>query len=104
MRLAEAPRVEAESACARHGGGDAAGDVSFVRPELQGDVAACDAEFVLCGGEVEEDAAVFEDGGGGVFGNVAGDRLNNLFRRLCAIRGRGSGRGHEDYGSRGANL
>ncbi len=94
LGLAEALRAEAEGVCARSCGEDAADHVALLRPEMEGAAVVVGAEGVFGGAEVEEDFAVFEDGGGGVFceeGLDGGDDVRGGLRRG---RGRGSVRGH----------
>jgi len=93
LGLAEALGVEAEGAGAWLRGEDAADEVSLFRPEVEGAAVVVGGEGVFGGAEVEEDAAVFEDGSFGVGFEEGGDGRGDLGRGL-GIRGGGSGRGH----------
>jgi len=93
LGLAEALGVEAEGAGAWLRGEDAADEVSLFRPEVEGAAVVVGGEGVFGGAEVEEDAAVFEDGSFGVGFEEGGDGRGDLGRGLV-VRGRGSERGH----------
>ena len=91
--MAKALRVEAEGAGSGLRGEDAADEVSLFRPEVEGAAVVVGGEGMFGGAEVEEDAAIFEDGGFGVGFEEGGDGRGDLGRGLV-VRGRGSERGH----------
>jgi len=93
LRLAEALRVEAKSAGSGLRGEDAADKVGFFRPEVEGATVVVGGEGMFGGAEVEEDAAVFEDGGFGVGFYESANGRGDLGRGL-GIRGGDSERGH----------
>ena len=66
LGLAEALRVEAKGAGSGLRGEDATDEVGLFRPEVEGATVVVGGEGVFGGAEVEEDAAVFEDGGFGI--------------------------------------
>jgi hypothetical protein len=87
--LAEAVRFEAEGIAARLDGGDGADGIAFVGPEVE------QAAAVVCGNgavgeaEVEEEAAIFKDGGLRMVGEELFDGVGEGFGS-----GRGSGGRH----------
>jgi len=104
LSLSEALCAEAERVVALGDGEDAAnhipGGVGFFRPEMEGAAVVVRGESVFGGSEIEEDAAVFEEGRIGVGFEESRNGGGDFRRGLGYVRGRGSGRGHVGYGSK----
>ena len=80
--MAELLGGESEKLGAGDGGGDAADEVSFVVPKLQGTAVVVGGEGVFGGAEIEEDAAVFGEHGRGVVGEIDGEEGGDLLGSL----------------------
>ena len=81
-RLSEASGGKAENVATGRGRDDAADGVARVGPEMQGAEVVIAEQRVLRGGEVEEDAAIFEQNAGRVCGEEMLDSGNDGGRRL----------------------
>ncbi len=90
--LAKAVGAEAQDARTGSSGADAADDVSVFAPELESALLVGRREGVFRGEHVEEDFAVFEDEGFGIFGEEGSEGGGDFFGGL--FRGNNSGRGH----------
>jgi len=75
LAMAEAEGFEAEGIAAGLDGGDGADEIFFVGPEVEEAAAVVGGDGALGEAEVEEEAAVFEDGGAGVIGEEGFDGL-----------------------------
>lgn len=97
LSLSEALCAEAERVVALGDGEDAAdhipGGVDVFRPEMEGAAVVVRGESVFGGSEIEEDAAVFEEGRIGVGFEESRDGGGDFGRGLGYIRGGSSGRG-----------
>lgn len=75
LAVAEAAGFEAEGIAARLDGGDGADEIFLVGPKMEEAAAVVGGDGALGEAEVEEEAAVFKDGGVGMVGEEVFDGL-----------------------------
>lgn len=99
LGLAEAAGFETEGVAAGLKRGDGADEVALGGPEMEKAAAVVGGDGAVGEAEIEEDAAVFEDGGVGVVGE---ERLEGAGEGSGGERGGGERRdGHPDFRVRG---